>query len=99
MLFQITEICLKYICHDPNYNYDDDEEAMDTEADDEEEEWVAFSLCVCIVWVTESKMEFGHQGNIIYQILNPLDCSPLYVKTMNLILSPENIQANYRAES
>ena len=38
MLFQITEICLKYICHDPNYNYDDDEEAMDTEADDEEEE-------------------------------------------------------------
>ena len=38
MPFQITEICLKYICHDPNYNYDDDEEAMDTEADDEEEE-------------------------------------------------------------
>ena len=37
---QITEICLKYICHDPNYNYDDDEEAMDTEADEEEEEWV-----------------------------------------------------------
>lgn len=35
---EISEICLKYICHDPNYNYDDDEEAMDTEADEEEEE-------------------------------------------------------------
>ncbi|XP_076457085.1 cullin-associated NEDD8-dissociated protein 1-like [Babylonia areolata] len=35
---EIIDICLKYICHDPNYNYDDDEEAMDTEADEEEEE-------------------------------------------------------------
>ncbi|KAK7091549.1 cullin-associated NEDD8-dissociated protein 1-like isoform X2 [Littorina saxatilis] len=35
---EIAEICLKYICYDPNYNYDDDEEAMDTEADEEEEE-------------------------------------------------------------
>lgn len=35
---EITDICLKYVCHDPNYNYDDDEEAMDTEADEEEEE-------------------------------------------------------------
>ncbi|KAL8589566.1 Cullin-associated NEDD8-dissociated protein 1 [Nucella lapillus] len=35
---EIIAICLKYICHDPNYNYDDDEEAMDTEADEEEEE-------------------------------------------------------------
>lgn len=39
--FQITGICLEYICYDPNYNYDDDEddECMDTE-DDDEEGWV-----------------------------------------------------------
>ncbi|XP_067665996.1 cullin-associated NEDD8-dissociated protein 1-like [Haliotis asinina] len=36
---EIITICLQYICHDPNYNYDDDdEEAMDTEAEEEDEE-------------------------------------------------------------
>ncbi|XP_041360629.1 LOW QUALITY PROTEIN: cullin-associated NEDD8-dissociated protein 1-like [Gigantopelta aegis] len=36
---EIIEICLEYICHDPNYNYDDDDEsAMDTEIEEEEEE-------------------------------------------------------------
>ncbi|XP_052085388.1 cullin-associated NEDD8-dissociated protein 1-like isoform X1 [Mytilus californianus] len=39
----IIRTCLKYICHDPNYNYDDDDdgfgdEAMDAEDDDEDEE-------------------------------------------------------------
>lgn len=39
----IIKTCLKYICHDPNYNYDDDDdgfgdEAMDAEDDDEDEE-------------------------------------------------------------
>ncbi|XP_052763076.1 cullin-associated NEDD8-dissociated protein 1-like [Mya arenaria] len=33
----IIQICLEYICHDPNYNYDDDDEA-DMDMDDEEEE-------------------------------------------------------------
>lgn len=38
----IIKTCLKYICHDPNYNYDDDDdgfgdEAMDAEDDDEDE--------------------------------------------------------------
>ena len=23
-LFQITELCLEYLCYDPNYNYGDD---------------------------------------------------------------------------
>ena len=34
----IIKICLKYLCYDPNYNYEDDEvdDAMDL--DDEEEE-------------------------------------------------------------
>ena len=37
-LFQIINLCLDYICYDPNYNYDDDEDedAMDAEEDDEE---------------------------------------------------------------
>ncbi|XP_060552206.1 cullin-associated NEDD8-dissociated protein 1-like [Ruditapes philippinarum] len=35
----IIQICLKYICHDPNYNYDDDDDNdMEMEADEEEEE-------------------------------------------------------------
>ncbi|XP_071804723.1 cullin-associated NEDD8-dissociated protein 1-like [Asterias amurensis] len=35
----IIELCLQYICYDPNYNYESDEEddAMDADADDEEE--------------------------------------------------------------
>lgn len=40
-LHKIIELCLKYLCYDPNYNYDDDEEeeedAMDTEMDEEGE--------------------------------------------------------------
>ena len=37
----MIQLCLQYICYDPNYNYDedDDEEAMDME-DEEEEGWV-----------------------------------------------------------
>lgn len=38
---QIVEMCLKYITHDPNYNYDDyedDEGQMDMDEDDEGEE-------------------------------------------------------------
>ncbi|XP_052260170.1 cullin-associated NEDD8-dissociated protein 1-like isoform X7 [Dreissena polymorpha] len=34
----IIEICLKYICHDPNYNYDDGVEDADMDMDGEEEE-------------------------------------------------------------
>lgn len=40
-LSTITEICLKYITHDPNYNYDDyddDEGQMDMDEDDDGEE-------------------------------------------------------------
>ncbi|XP_073447845.1 cullin-associated NEDD8-dissociated protein 1-like isoform X1 [Aquarana catesbeiana] len=35
----ITDLCLKYIAYDPNYNYDSEEEedAMETESDDEQE--------------------------------------------------------------
>ena len=39
--FQIVEMCLKYITHDPNYNYDDyddDEGQMDMDEDDDGEE-------------------------------------------------------------
>ena len=35
---QIVELCLQYICYDPNYNYEDDddeEDAMDTEGEEE----------------------------------------------------------------
>ena len=39
IMYQIIELCLQYICYDPNYNYESDEEddAMDADADDEEE--------------------------------------------------------------
>lgn len=38
-IFQIIEICLNYLCYDPNYNYDDDDadDSMDTERIDEDE--------------------------------------------------------------
>ncbi|XP_071811076.1 cullin-associated NEDD8-dissociated protein 1-like isoform X1 [Apostichopus japonicus] len=40
-LHKIIELCLKYLCYDPNYNYDDDEEeeedAMDTDGEEEGE--------------------------------------------------------------
>eukprot|EP00094_Tigriopus_californicus_P003508 TCALIF_03374-PA protein Name:"Similar to CAND1 Cullin-associated NEDD8-dissociated protein 1 (Pongo abelii)" AED:0.06 eAED:0.07 QI:1083/0.72/0.58/1/0.90/0.83/12/134/999 len=32
------EMCLKYMCHDPNYNYDDADEDESMECDDEEED-------------------------------------------------------------
>lgn len=36
---QIIELCLKFICHDPNYNYgDDNDENMETDQDEEDEE-------------------------------------------------------------
>lgn len=39
---QITELCLEFICYDPNYNYgsDDEDEFMETDLEDDEEEWV-----------------------------------------------------------
>ena len=40
-IFQIVEMCLKYITHDPNYNYDDyedDDGIMDTDEDDDGDE-------------------------------------------------------------
>ena len=39
---QITELCLEFICYDPNYNYgsDDEDEFMETDMEDDEEEWV-----------------------------------------------------------
>jgi len=50
---QIINICLEYICHDPNYNYDDDEDDDDMEMDEEEEEeWAPF------VWFRFSVVEF-----------------------------------------
>ena len=35
----ITKLCLKYICYDPNYNYDDidDDDSMDCDMDDDDE--------------------------------------------------------------
>lgn len=41
LYFQITNICLRYLCYDPNYNYDDDDEededvSMDMDGEDEE---------------------------------------------------------------
>lgn len=41
VFLQIVEMCLKYITHDPNYNYDDyedDEGQMDMDEDDDGEE-------------------------------------------------------------
>lgn len=37
---KITELCLEFICYDPNYNYgsDDEDENMETDLDDDEEE-------------------------------------------------------------
>ena len=37
---QITELCLDFICYDPNYNYgsDDEDEFMETDMEDDEEE-------------------------------------------------------------
>lgn len=37
---QITELCLEFICYDPNYNYgsDDEDEFMETDMEDDEEE-------------------------------------------------------------
>ena len=39
---QITELCLEFICYDPNYNYgsDDEDEFMETDMEDDDEEWV-----------------------------------------------------------
>ena len=39
-IFQITELCLEFICFDPNYNYgsdDEDEDSMDTEDQEDDE--------------------------------------------------------------
>ena len=41
MVFQIVELCLKYITHDPNYNYEDNDDGdgqMDMDEEEEEEE-------------------------------------------------------------
>ena len=37
---QIVQLCLEYICYDPNYNYgtDDEDESMETDQEDEQEE-------------------------------------------------------------
>ncbi|KAL1492929.1 hypothetical protein ABEB36_011093 [Hypothenemus hampei] len=35
---EITQLCLKYITYDPNYNYDDDEGAGNADLDDDEDE-------------------------------------------------------------
>ena len=39
-LMQITELCLEFICFDPNYNYgsdDEDDDSMDTNDQDDDE--------------------------------------------------------------
>lgn len=39
-LMQITELCLEFICFDPNYNYgsdDEDDDSMDTDDQDDDE--------------------------------------------------------------
>ena len=52
---QITELCLDFICYDPNYNYgsDDEDEFMETDMEEDEEESVkqcyCHSFCVCTV--------------------------------------------------
>lgn len=40
VILQITELCLDFICYDPNYNYgsDDEDEFMETDMEEEEEE-------------------------------------------------------------
>ena len=40
LTLQITELCLDFICYDPNYNYgsDDEDEFMETDMEDDEEE-------------------------------------------------------------
>lgn len=48
---QITELCLDFICYDPNYNYgsDDEDEFMETDMEEDEEELVkkvVHSLCL-----------------------------------------------------
>ena len=35
---QIIQLCLQYICYDPNYNYDSDEDDDAMDADEDEEE-------------------------------------------------------------
>ena len=46
---QITELCLEFICYDPNYNYgsDDDDEFMETDMEDDEEELVIKNNAIC----------------------------------------------------
>lgn len=40
LLIQIIELCLKFLCYDPNYNYGDDaDENMETDQEEEEEEY------------------------------------------------------------
>ena len=34
----IVDLCLEYLCYDPNYNYDDDEEDEDEDMDMDDEE-------------------------------------------------------------
>lgn len=48
---QITELCLEFICYDPNYNYgsDDEDEFMETDMEEDEEElvkYVVHSFCL-----------------------------------------------------
>ena len=49
---QITELCLEFICYDPNYNYgsDDEDEFMETDMEDDDEEWVMRNRGFHDVW-------------------------------------------------
>ncbi|XP_050418505.1 cullin-associated NEDD8-dissociated protein 1 [Patella vulgata] len=66
---EIIGICLQYLCHDPNYNYDDDEdsdEMMDTEADAIHKQ--AFhSIAKCVAALTTINPEKA--GNVVNQFV------------------------------
>ena len=96
-MFQITELCMKHLCYDPNYNYgddDDDDNSMDTNGydDDDDDVYVFFSLQLRTLsfWSncrTTSKtscfLDFRFRLSIVDLWLKQLNCSEEQFNTLS----------------
>lgn len=82
LFLQITELCLNYMTHDPNYNYDEDgdekgmaheedeEEENDEYSDDDDLSWkVRRSAAKCLESIITTRHELLSE---FYKILSPV---------------------------